>query len=127
MSLISIGLCGLLGVFARYYLWVVVGKQAIAYVPLATMLINICGSFCAGVMYGLAVERNYFSPQVSLGIMVGFLGGFTTFSTFSLETVMFFERGESLRGLVYLVLSPLLGFIGAYSGIVVTRYLSART
>ena len=85
MNLILIGLGGALGAISRYIMSAWVTTWWLKSFPLATLLVNVLGSFLMGVAFVVVVDRLEMLPQARLIFMVGFLGGFTTFSSFSLE------------------------------------------
>ena len=91
--------------------------------PNGTFLINIVGSFLIGIVYVLGIERAVIPPAWRVGLMVGFLGGFTTFSSYSLESARLLEEMEVWYAVLYFVLSPLLGVGAALAGIYLSRYL----
>jgi len=91
--------------------------------PWSTLLINVTGSLALGALYALLVERELFSPALRGLLMVGLLGAFTTFSTFSLETVHLLERGELARALAYVAASVLLCVAGCWLGLHLARQL----
>lgn len=122
-QIVSIGLFGLFGVFARYLMTVVVGRVFPAPFPVATFLINLLGAFLVGIFYVIGIEKGAYSQEIRLGVMIGFLGGFTTFSTYSLESVRLFEEGEIVAALLYFGLSPLLGLLLTFCGILLARRL----
>jgi CrcB protein len=80
--------------------------------PWATIAINAVGSF----LLGLLVVAHWASPQTRTALGVGFLGGFTTFSTFSVQAFLDLESGKPLRALVYVLSSVVLGFAAAAAG-----------
>jgi len=94
--------------------------------PFATFLINVSGSFLMGVMTGYLAFRNDlpFSQELRLFLTTGLLGGYTTFSTFSLDFLFLMERGETTLGLAYALGSVALGFLGVFAGIWLLRTLS---
>lgn len=107
------------------------GRQAITHYtyplmenrfPLATLLVNILGSFLIGVCYVAIVERGLIGPEWRGLLMAGFLGAFTTFSTFSLDALHLWQNGHGLAALVYIVLS--LG--GCLAAVSLAVYLSLR-
>jgi CrcB protein len=112
---------GLLGVFARYYVGLLVTKMAPGPFPLGTFLINIVGAFLIGVVYVLGVERAAISADLRLGLMVGFLGGFTTFSSYCLEISRLLEEAELGYAALYFTLSSALGVLGAFGGMWLAR------
>jgi CrcB protein len=89
--------------------------------PYGTLTVNLIGSFLIGIMYVLIAERMTLHPDWRNVIMVGFLGAFTTFSTFSLEAITLLENGLLLQSAIYVMSSLLLCFVAVWIEIVVTR------
>jgi len=89
--------------------------------PYGTFFINLLGAFAIGIIYVLGVERSAISADLRTGIMVGFLGGFTTFSSYCLEGVRLAEETALMNAALYMVASPFLGFIATLSGMLLTR------
>jgi CrcB protein len=89
--------------------------------PYGTFVVNITGSFLIGVLLTLLTERWVADPAWRLVIVIGFLGGYTTFSTYTFEAVRLFQDGQALRGLTYVVGSNVLGLIACFMGIVLAR------
>ncbi|NGQ96354.1 fluoride efflux transporter CrcB [Brevibacillus sp. SYP-B805] len=87
--------------------------------PWGTWLANVLGSFCIGLFFVWGKEK--WPPQLYLLLTTGLLGGFTTFSTFSLETVTFFLQGQVARGAVYALTSVGVGLAAAFVGMWVGR------
>ena len=114
---------GLAGVFARYYFGIAVGRFHGSSFPLATLLINLIGSFLIGVVFVLGLEHAVVSEDLRIGIMVGFLGGFTTFSSYCLESSRLMENAEWSKLAAYFILSPLLGLTATFGGLVLARAL----
>ena len=110
---------GALGAMARYGLQIAVFRLTGPGFPVAVMAANVIGSFLMGVFVVLAAQRGltHFSPFV----MTGLLGGFTTFSAFSLETVNLIERGAFGQALLYVLLS-----VGLSVGALALGLVSAR-
>jgi CrcB protein len=88
--------------------------------PLATLTINVLGSFLIGVFF-VYCSRSMHQEVLRAFLMVGLMGGFTTFSSFSLETLTLFEEGKFLLALLYIGSSFLLGLIGVYLGVTLMR------
>jgi fluoride exporter len=91
--------------------------------PIATLLVNILGSFLIGICYVLIMEKAMISEMWRPVLMAGFLGGLTTFSAFSLEAVALFEDGRWQMAMTYIVFSTVFCIVAAFSGIQFTRAL----
>jgi CrcB protein len=118
--LVAIG--GALGSMARYGTGVLVGKAWSASFPLGTMLINIVGSLTMGLFIGYLVRTTpAWQADARLFVAVGVLGGFTTFSSFSLDAVSMLERGELGLALFYVLGSVIIGIAALFAGLVVMR------
>jgi CrcB protein len=89
--------------------------------PWATLLVNLAGSFCIGIMYVLIAERVAIHPDWRHVVMVGFLGAFTTFSTFSLETIHLIEGGQLGLAGTYALASVAICVLAAWCGMSFTR------
>lgn len=94
--------------------------------PLGTLLVNVTGSFLLALILTISFEIWKLDADIRLGITTGFLGAYTTFSTFCRETAGFLATGHYLSALLYLSLSVLLGFGGVYAGVAVARGAAAR-
>ena len=123
MRILYVALFGLAGVFSRYYVGIWVAKSVPGTFPLGTFLINIVGAFLIGLVYVLGTERTVIPPDVRIGIMVGFLGGFTTFSSYCLEINRLIEQAEFFYAGLYFSLSSALGILGSAAGMLVARKL----
>jgi CrcB protein len=91
--------------------------------PYATLSINVLGSFLMGFLFIETLERLTISPELRTGVLTGFLGGFTTFSTYSMELLLLVEQGENWKAVLYFLLSAILGFGGAFAGAYIARNL----
>ena len=89
--------------------------------PYGTLTVNIVGSLAMGVCFVLFVERGGVPEEVRLGVMTGVLGAFTTYSTFSLETVIALQAGNMLVAAANVVLSALTCVLVCWAGIAITR------
>ncbi len=110
-----VGLGGFIGSVLRYLLGLIHLSEKTQF-PIMTMLINIAGALAIGVIVGLAEKFSGLSPQVVLFLKVGVCGGFTTFSTFALETSQLFGTGKTMLGFAYIVLSVVLCVIAVLLG-----------
>jgi len=86
--------------------------------PLGTFFINITGSFLIGVLMTLLTERWHVNPNWRLFLVVGVLGGYTTFSSFEYETLQLVREGARWVGLLYVTGSVVLGYFGVWLGAV---------
>ena len=113
---VAIAIGGALGCWARFaqtnLVQAVYGRDF----PFATISINVIGSFLMGFLFIETLERLTLSPALRTGILTGVLGGYTTFSTFEMETLLLAEGGELLKAALYVALSVGLGFIAAFGG-----------
>ncbi len=121
---VLIALGGALGALARYGVANTArGLWGTAW-PMGTLLVNASGSLCIGVVFVL-LERSVLHPDWRSILMVGFLGAFTTFSTFSLESVELWQQGSAVQALAYALGSVVICVGAAAAGIVLTRQLFA--
>jgi len=120
---LAIAFFGILGCWARFaqtnLVQTVYGRDF----PYATMSINIMGSFIMGFLFIETLERLTFSPALRTGILTGFIGGYTTFSTFEMEAFLLVDRGEPLKAALYMFLSVGLGFLAALGGAYIAKNL----
>jgi len=122
MLVLMIALGGALGAVARYGLsgWVQAAMGTTF--PMGTLVVNVLGSFLLGLSLPL-FESLAWSAETRTMLTMGFLGAFTTYSTFSYEAVVLFEGGEWTRGGLYMGGSLLLGLAGIVSGMAFASFL----
>ncbi len=121
MFYLGIVLAGGSGALLRYLLGRVTIAMNWTALPFGTLLVNILGSFLIGYLSWALVHRWQLSNELQVILLTGFLGGFTTFSAFSLEVVGLFESGFIARGLIYITLSVLLSVLMCLFGIYLAR------
>lgn len=121
MHILLIGFFGAVGVISRYAIDRQVGLLAMTEFPLSTFLINCFGSFAIGIIAVLGSEASAVSKDVAMITSVGFIGGFTTLSAFSIQSFQLFEKGQYLFAAVYFAGTPLLGVVCATAGVLLTR------
>ena len=109
-SLLLVGLGGFIGSLARYYTQVLFNKILPGNVPLGTLTANVFGCFIIGIIFALGLKQGTISAEWRLFIAIGFCGGFTTFSSFSLENILLLQSGQYLALAIYFLSSVLLGF-----------------
>ncbi len=117
MNLLVIGLGGGIGSVCRYLLSGTVQRiSGDAWFPYGTLCVNLLGCLLAGWLGGWAEHREVFSPEVRLFLMVGVLGGFTTYSTFGYETVALMREAQLLAALASVLAHVGLGLVAAWAG-----------
>ena len=89
--------------------------------PFGTLVVNVSGSLAMGVVYVVFLERHDIPPEWRAALVVGFLGAFTTFSTFSMDTLLLIQQGQPVRAGLNVALSVVLCLAGCWLGVVVAR------
>lgn len=120
---IAIAFGGALGAVSRYWLNSAVQRFNDSGFPLGTFAVNVLGSFLIGIFFVLLTEKAQIAEQWRPVIVVGFLGGLTTFSTFSLDALLLFEQGHYNTALFYIISSVALCLIAAFAGMQISRVL----
>lgn len=128
LATLNVALGGAIGAVLRYQTgrWMTswLGAQAMTIFPWATLAVNAAGSLLMGLLAGWLVKTSpEGSEQLRLLLGAGILGGFTTFSAFSLELAMLIERGQFTIALLYAILSVSLGVTGLIFGLTVMRLI----
>ena len=118
MGWIAVAVGGALGSLFRYGLSLLANQPGL---PLGTWLANVLGSFLIGLLSVWGKEKGILSPELYLLFATGVMGGFTTFSTFSLEVVSFWGDGQIFRGIVYVLVSLMVGLLSCAAGIWLAR------
>ena len=122
-QILVIMLGGSLGALMRFIISSSVTEKIGSDFPYGTLTVNVLGSFAMGFFAMFLVERMGLDPLLRLGIFVGFLGAFTTFSTFSMETLNLFEQGESLRALVNMFINVSLSVLAVWLGVILGKQI----
>ncbi len=118
---IAIAVGGILGCWSRYLMTQLIQAIWGQSFPYATLLINVSGCFMMGFLFVETLERLTLGVPLRTGLLTGFLGGYTTFSTYSIETLLLIESGQAVKGATYLVLSNFLGVAAAFCGAYLAR------
>jgi CrcB protein len=114
---------GAVGSVARYLLQLAVARHFTTPFPLGTLLVNVLGCLLIGLFYALAEKGTISTPELRLLLTTGFCGGFTTFSTFSYETLTLLENGEYVLAALYVAGSVFLGLLATFAGVALVRAL----
>lgn len=112
-SCLFVALGGAVGSVARYLIGLIEINEYTDF-PVKTLAINILGSFLIGVIVALSVKKGNWNPDMVLFAKVGICGGFTTFSTFALESSNLFQNGRSAMALTYIFLSIALSIAAVF-------------
>ena len=123
LNYLAVGIGGAVGCCARYGMTQLIQALYGKSFPIATLTINVLGSFILGFLFFETMERLTISPTLRAAILTGGLGGFTTFSTFMVETLLLTEDGEISWAAMYVILSIVLGFLAAFAGGYLARNL----
>ncbi len=118
-TLIQVALGGAIGASARYLTGVAAMRLIGPGFPWATLAVNILGSFLIGVLVVVLAHKG--DNRLAPFLMVGLLGGFTTFSAFSLDALVLFERGQIWLAAVYVLGSVILSLAAIMAGLALTR------
>jgi CrcB protein len=115
---ISIALGGGFGALSRYYISKLIINSFGVIAPIGTLAVNLCGSLLIGFFYGM-FDKTVVGPEIRIFVTIGFLGAFTTFSTFALENIHLFRDGEIKLALLYIGISNVLGLFFVLAGMAV--------
>ena len=123
LNYLAVAAGGAVGCTARYGLTELIQLVWGRNFPVATLVINVLGSFLLGFLFFETLERLTMAPALRAAILTGGLGGFTTFSTFMVESMILVEDGRPSRAAIYVALSVVLGFAAAVAGGFLSRRL----
>lgn len=116
-----IALGGAVGAIARYAVALWIQQRTTSSFPFGTFVVNVSGCFVMGIVMTLLTERLTVSANWRFLIPVGFIGAYTTFSSFELETFRAIEQGNWLTAFSYVVTSLVFGFAALWLGVIATR------
>ena len=120
-QLIAIAAGGAFGAVARYGVSTGVYAMLGRGFPYGTLAVNVIGSLLMGFLYVMLIERMTVTPELRAVLLVGFLGSFTTFSTFSMETLSLIEQAELIKAAGNIVASVLFCILATWIGVVIAR------
>jgi len=118
---LMVGIGGFAGAVARFWLGVFIGQKMGTRFPYGTFFINTSGCFLIGFIMTILTERTHLSANWRYLIPIGFIGAYTTFSTFEYETLRSIQDGQFVLGLLNVVLSLIVGFVLVWTGVIVAR------
>jgi len=116
-----VGLGGMVGSIARYVVATVLAHRLSVGFPYGTFTVNIVGCFLIGLILGILTRAGALASDLRLLLVVGFCGGFTTFSSFTYEIIELVEANRVMLALLYVLFSMLLGLLAAVAGLAMTR------
>ncbi len=121
LKILFIAVGGSLGAVARYLINISPLASMLDKFPLPTFVINIVGSFLIGFLMIVFADKFVVNENIRMAVIVGFLGAFTTFSTFEMEVFGLVREREFITGFLYLFLSVFAGFVGVVAGVALGR------
>lgn len=123
LNLVAIAGGGAVGALMRFWIsnsvYAILGRDF----PYGTLAVNVLGSFLMGLLFILLTERFSFDPAWRAAVLIGLLGAFTTFSTFSIETLNLFIAGEAVRAVINILLSVVVCILATWLGILLGRQI----
>lgn len=123
VKLLLIGFAGFIGTIGRYWLSGVVARRYGETFPLGTLAVNLIGCFLVGLLFYLMQERYLVNQNVRTIILIGLLGGFTTFSSFGLQTFTLLQDNEIALAVLNIVASNVLGLLLVWAGYTLAKAL----
>lgn len=114
---------GALGALLRYWMSTLMDNIFGHDFPYGTLSVNVIGSVAIGLLYMVSVERFTISVELRAGLMIGLLGAFTTFSSFSLETLTLIQSGQQVKAVLNVILSVTLCLIGCWAGMALGKQI----
>ncbi len=123
-NIFAVFIGGGLGAILRYLTGIIISRSFVINFPVSTLFVNIIGSFIIGALFILFLEKAETNTALKLALTVGFCGGLTTFSTFSLDTLDMLSNQRFFEAFVYIVASVIICLLVAYLGVVFCKSLT---
>jgi CrcB protein len=123
LNILNIALGGAIGAVMRYLVSTGVYSLLGKGFPYGTLAVNVLGSFLMGFLFVYLMERSSLGPEWRALILIGFLGAFTTFSTFSIETLNLIENGAMVRAMANVLVSVITCILATWLGVILGRQL----
>lgn len=120
--ILAIGVGGFIGGIARYLISLFIQNKYLSTFPYGTLAVNIIGCFLIGLVYGLS-EKGNINVEWRLFLATGVLGGFTTFSSLSNETVSMLRDGQYWHAFAYIAVSVIIGLAATFTGISLIKFM----
>lgn len=122
-QLLLVGFGGFFGSIARYWMSKLNLTWDFHSIPMGTLAVNIIGSFLIGFMLGIFMNSNLLHTNLKLFLVVGFCGGFTTFSSFTNENFLLLQNGQYFTALIYIGGSIIIGILAVFAGFLIANQL----
>ena len=121
MIILSVAIGGAIGSLLRYYLGTI-NFLSNSVFPMSTFLVNVTGSFAIGVLFFLLKDTD--NDYLKSFLMIGFLGGFTTFSAFTIDVLDLFQNDQHLISVIYICVSVITSLLAVYLGFWITKIIN---
>src|SRR5471030_1039527 len=121
---LAVGVGGGLGALARYFIAGAI-QSAVTAFPWGILVVNVSGGFLMGLIVEASALKLNLSPDLRAFLTVGILGGYTTFSTFSLDSALLLQKGEYMQAAAYMIGSVVLSILALFAGLWIVRSMYA--
>ncbi len=120
--IIAVGLGSCIGGILRYLLSIFIQNKFLSSFPYGTLCVNLLGCFIIGILFGLS-EKGSIALPWRLFFITGCLGGFTTFSSFSIESIVLLRNGQLLQAFTYIITSVGMGLLATFAGLSLIKFI----
>ncbi len=124
--LLFVGLGGFLGAISRYEITLACNKYINSIIPIGTLLVNILGGLLIGFVMQLGEDTNYIPSDVKVFLTTGFMGGLTTFSTFSYESVVLFNQEKYSSAIINILSNGTLSILAVFIGMYLCKFIFSK-